>query len=217
MIRINTLYLHIRDQALYGTRDAIHVSGSRILEEFHCILKGVDDARIHGGICNKIIINKYLKKDIIMKQLPKVNASFENLYEMLLGPIRSKLLLTGIEMKVFNHLSEPKSVDAVVEAIGSHPQNTRLFLDGLAACDLVTKKDGMYRNTAIAQEFLVEGSQMFMGPMLSMMPLALTGQDMRFDQGEIADSMLRVGFESVRSRTLDTDWGPMDLDIGRRE
>ncbi len=51
---------------------------------------------------------------------------------------------------------------------------------------------------------------------LSMMPLALMGQDMSFDQGEIADSMLRVGFESVRSRTLDTDWGPMDLDIARK-
>jgi hypothetical protein len=52
---------------------------------------------------------------------------------------------------------------------------------------------------------------------LSMMPMALTGQDRWFDQGFIADSMLRVGFKSVRSRTLDTDWGPMDLDIGRKE
>ena len=339
-----------------------------------------------------------------MKKLPEVDVSFENLYGLLIGPIKSKLLLTGIELKVFNQLSEPRSAEAVAEAIGSHPENTRLFLDGLAACDLVTKKDGTYRNTTTAQEFLVEGSQTFMGPMLtitaqtffaiddlpklvsegppppspeadmssgqiwtqyaaamanaeragiarqapeivsdmpefptlkkmldlgggpgligiaivtahpnmsgtifdkpamvriaetaikeygledrmgvmggdfihdpigegydliwassalslarddidsliakiydalspggvfvvlheglthertkpdamvlSMMPLALTGQDMRFDQGFIADSMLRVGFESVRSRTLDTDWGPMDLDVGRKE
>jgi hypothetical protein len=102
-----------------------------------------------------------------MKQLPEVNASFENLYEMLLGPIRSKLMLTGIEMKVFNHLSEPKSADAIAEAIGSHPQNTRLFLDGLAACDLIMKKDGMYRNTTIAQEFLVEGSQTYLGELFT--------------------------------------------------
>ena len=338
-----------------------------------------------------------------MKQLPEVNASFENLYGILIAPIRSELLLAGIKLGVFNHLSEPRTADTVAAAIGSHPANTRLFLDGLAACDLVTKKDGTYRNTAIAQEFLVEGSQTFMGPMLtiiaqtffaiddlpklvsdgpppptpgadmpdgeiwtqyatamanaeragialqapeiisglpefptltkmldlgggpgligiaivaahpnmsgtifdkpamvrvaetaikeygledrmgvmggdfihdpigegydliwassslslakdgmdsliakiydslspggvfvvlheglthertkpdamvlSMTPMALTGQDMRFDQGEIADSMLRVGFESVRSRTLETDWGLMDLDIGRK-
>ena len=51
---------------------------------------------------------------------------------------------------------------------------------------------------------------------LNSIPTALMGQDMCFNQGEIADSMLRVGFKSVRSRTLDTDWGPMDLDIGRK-
>jgi hypothetical protein len=45
---------------------------------------------------------------------------------------------------------------------------------------------------------------------------ALTGHDMGFDQGFIADSMLRVGFKSVHSRTLDTPMGPMDLEIGRK-
>ena len=341
-----------------------------------------------------------------MKELPEVNASFEDLYRMLIAPIQSKLLLAGIELKVFNHLSEPRTADAVASVIGSHPANTRLFLDGLAACDLVTKKDGTYRNTLVAQEFLVEGSPTYLGELftfqtqmsmyaglndltklvregpppptpemdmasgemwaqvaksmanseragaaqqaarivselpefpafkkmldlgggpgligtaivashqgmsgvifdqpdvvkvaqafieeyglddrmevmggdymtdpigegydliwakntlnfarddmdsliakiydslnpggvfisfcegltrertkpdshvLSMISLSLMGQDMCFDQGEIADSMLRVGFRSVRSRTLATDWGSMDLDIGRRE
>jgi hypothetical protein len=46
--------------------------------------------------------------------------------------------------------------------------------------------------------------------------MALMGHNIGLDQGFIADSMLRVGFKSVRSRTLDTDWGPMDLDIGRK-
>jgi hypothetical protein len=51
---------------------------------------------------------------------------------------------------------------------------------------------------------------------ISWLSMALTGMDMGFDQGFIADSMLRVGFESVHSRTLDTPMGPMDLDIGRK-
>ena len=51
---------------------------------------------------------------------------------------------------------------------------------------------------------------------LSMMSIALMGQDMCFDQGEIADSLLRVGFKSVRSRTLDAPWSTADLDIGRK-
>jgi hypothetical protein len=42
-----------------------------------------------------------------MKKLPEVKESFGALYQMLIAPIKSKLLLTGIELKVFNHLSEP--------------------------------------------------------------------------------------------------------------
>lgn len=346
-----------------------------------------------------------MKGEITMKKLPEVNTSFENLYGILIAPIRSKLLLTGIELGVFNQLSDPRTADAVAAAIGSHPENTRLFLDGLAACDLVTKKDGAYQNTTTAQEYLVDGSQTYLGGLLtfqtqmsmyaglddlpklvregpppqtpemdmasgemwaqfakslanseragaaqqaarivsdlpefpalkrmldlgggpgligaaivashpgmsgvifdqpavvkvaqafvseygldgqmevmsgdyltdpigegydliwakntlnfargdmdslitkiydalnpggvfiscaeglthertkpgvmvlSMISLSLMGQDMCFDQGEIVDSMLRVGFRSVRSRTLETDWGPMDLDVGRK-
>ena len=338
-----------------------------------------------------------------MRKLPEVNESFEELYRMLIAPIKSKLLLTGIELKVFDQLSEPRSAEVVADALGTHPENTRLFLDGLTASDLVVKLDGLYQNTSVAQAFLVENTTTFLGPMLtitaqtffaindlpklvkegppppspeadmgseqiwaqfasavangeragiarqapeivselpefpsfkkmldlgggpgligiaivaahpsmkgvifdkpavvkvaetvikeyemedrmevlggdfnhdpigegydliwassalslakddmdsltkkiydalnpggvflvlhegltyertkpdvmvlSMMSMALTGQDMRFDQGFIADSMLRVGFKSVRSRTLDTDWGPMDLDVGRK-
>ncbi len=88
---------------------------------------------------------------------------------MLIAPIRSKLLLTGIELKVFDVLSEPKSHKDVAEAIGTHPRNTRLFLDGLAAMDLLQKKDGLYRNSPVAQAFLVEDSPTYLGRLLIFM------------------------------------------------
>ena len=102
-----------------------------------------------------------------MKKLPEVNASFAELYEMLIAPIRSKLLLTGIELNVFNHLSERKSADAVAEALKIHPENTRLFLDGLAACDLLEKNDGLYLNTSVTQTFLVDGRPTYLGAFLA--------------------------------------------------
>jgi predicted DNA-binding protein len=102
-----------------------------------------------------------------MKKLPEVNASFADLYGILIAPIRTKLLLTGIELKVFNHLSEPKTADIVAEAIESHPENMRHFLDGLAANDLIRKKNGLYQNTAVTQEFLVEGSPTYLGEFLA--------------------------------------------------
>ena len=98
-----------------------------------------------------------------MKKLPKLDMSFEDLYRMLIGPIKSKLLLTGIEMKIFNHMSEPRSADAVAEAISAHPVNTKLFLDGLAASELVLKKKGLYQNTPVTQIFLVERTPAYLG------------------------------------------------------
>ena len=53
-----------------------------------------------------------------MKKLPEVNVVFEDLYRMLVTPIRSKLLLTGIERKVFNQLD-----------IGRELRYARLLLD----------------------------------------------------------------------------------------
>jgi hypothetical protein len=98
-----------------------------------------------------------------MKKLPEVNLTYENLYLMLIAPIRSQLLLTGVELKVFNMLSEPESSEDVAKALGTHPRNTRVFLDSLAAIDLLQKKEGLYRNSPIAQAFLSENSPTYLG------------------------------------------------------
>jgi SAM-dependent methyltransferase len=46
--------------------------------------------------------------------------------------------------------------------------------------------------------------------------LLTTGQDQRLVQGELADIMLAQGFRQVRSRTIDTPMGLLDLDIARK-
>ena len=101
-----------------------------------------------------------------MKKFPEVNQSCEDLVKMLFASIRSKLLLTGIELKVFNQLSEPKSSAAVAQAIGTHPGNTGVFLNSQAAIDLLQKKNGLYRNSPITQAFLVEDSPTYLGALL---------------------------------------------------
>ena len=98
-----------------------------------------------------------------MKKLPEVDVSFDELYRILIAPIRSKLLLTGIELGVFNQLSEPRSAEDIAEVIGTHPQNTKLFLNGLTASELVIEKNGLYQNTLVTQAYLVERSSTFMG------------------------------------------------------
>jgi len=98
--------------------------------------------------------------------LQDVAVSSEELYRMLYAPVKTKLLTTGIELKVFNHLSKPKSPEEVAGAIGClgcHPKSTMLFLNGLAACDLIEKHNGLYQNAPVAQAFLVEGSPTYLG------------------------------------------------------
>ena len=105
----------------------------------------------------------------MVKILPEVKVGCGDLYGMLIAPIKSKLLLTGIELKVFNELSEPKSAHALAEVMGTHPGNTRVFLDGLTAMDLLEKKNELYRNSPVAQAFLVEGGSTFLGRLLPFM------------------------------------------------
>jgi hypothetical protein len=54
-----------------------------------------------------------------MKKLPELNVSFEEFYRIFFEPVRAKIMMTGLELKVFNYLSEPVSAKAVASAIYS--------------------------------------------------------------------------------------------------
>jgi len=64
-------------------------------------------------------------------------------------------------------LNEPVTAKKVAGVLGSHPKNTGLFLDSLAAIDLVEKKDGHYQNVPVSRAFLVENSPTYMGPVFN--------------------------------------------------
>ena len=98
-----------------------------------------------------------------MKDFPKIDINFKNLHHMFMGQVRSKLLLTAIELKVFNYLTEAKSAFEVARLIGGDLGNTRFFLDGLTACGLLEKKKGLYNNGSEAEVFLVEGRPTYLG------------------------------------------------------
>lgn len=98
-----------------------------------------------------------------MKPLPEVKNSYKDLFNVLYAPIRSKLLMTGLELKVFDHLAEPTSAEKVARRIGAHPGNTGALLDGLASMDLLEKKNGLFCNSPVAHEFLVGNATTYLG------------------------------------------------------
>lgn len=102
-----------------------------------------------------------------MKSLPLLELSFDPLTNILGGAIPAKLLLSAVELRVFSHLTEPTSADSLARRIQTHPENTRVFLDALAANDLVHKRDGQYHNTQLAETFLVEGRPTYLGDVLA--------------------------------------------------
>ena len=101
-----------------------------------------------------------------MKDLPELSLSFDPLLQTVYGAIRARLLLTAIELRVFSHLTQPTSAEALAQQIKTHEDNTRLFLDALAANDLLAKKDGRYHNAPIADAFLVDGKPTYLGDVL---------------------------------------------------
>ncbi len=105
-------------------------------------------------------------KETPMIDLPDKEPDFGFLHEIILGSVRARLLLTGIEMKLFDYLCQPRSAGELARILGLHPENTRYFLDGLAACKLVSKQTEFYRNTNISRTFLVEDSPTYLGKML---------------------------------------------------
>jgi len=98
-----------------------------------------------------------------MKKLPELNVSVEEFYRIFFEPIRAKIMMTGLELKIFNHLSEPVSAETVASAICSDPENTVYFLNSLAAGGFVLKKNALYWNTPQTQAFLVERRPTYLG------------------------------------------------------
>jgi len=102
-----------------------------------------------------------------MKPLPEVHIPYSDLYHALVQPIFARLLLTGIELNIFDRLCEPTPAHALAGAMGTHPGNTALLLNGLAAMGLVEKKDGLYSNAPVSTSYLSQESPTYIGHLLA--------------------------------------------------
>ena len=110
----------------------------------------------------------YKREETEMKELPMMTMNYRKLYQIFAGSLKARLMMTGIELKVFNLLGNFCSAEDAARDMDTHPENTRHFLDALATIDLVEKKNGLYRNLPIAQTFLSEDSPGYIGAMLRM-------------------------------------------------
>ncbi|BBO76514.1 O-methyltransferase [Desulfosarcina widdelii] len=103
-----------------------------------------------------------------MKKLPSTENSYAPLHEMAMAPIRSRMLMAGIEMGIFDELTGFRPAGEIAEAIDAHKDNTERFLNALVTIGLVDKKNGLYRNRPAFSEFLVRRSPTYLGELLQM-------------------------------------------------
>ena len=98
-----------------------------------------------------------------MEKLPMAESSFTDLNNIAKAPIYSRLMLTGIELGVFDEMTRFRPAGEIAASLDAHAGNTELFLNALVTIGLVEKKGGAFRNSPESQEFLVQKSPAYMG------------------------------------------------------
>lgn len=93
---------------------------------------------------------------------------YGRLYDIITAPIRAKLVLTGLELGVFDHLETKRTADDVAGLLDAHPGNTAMFLDALTCAGLLRKRAGRYCNAEEASVYLRADGPVPMGNLLRM-------------------------------------------------
>lgn len=101
-----------------------------------------------------------------MNKFPAPMVEFTEINRMIIEPIRSILLRTGLELGIFDRLSEPSTPEDVSVRLGAHLERTVVLLNGLVACGLLEKTEGVFRNTALSENYLVSSSDTYLGPLV---------------------------------------------------
>jgi hypothetical protein len=101
-----------------------------------------------------------------MKALPNTKETYKQIWQIFMGQVAAKLMMTALELRLFNHLQSFCAADDVARQLGTHTENTRRLLDALVTIDLVEKKDRLYRNLPSTREFLVDTAPTFIGGLL---------------------------------------------------
>ena len=101
-----------------------------------------------------------------MKKLPKMSLNSSVFYALPYQTVKWEVLKTAIELDVFSHLSEPSASEAVAAKLSTHPANTEYLLNALVALGCLSKTDGCFRNTPLAETFLIPDGETSIGQSL---------------------------------------------------
>ncbi|NCC26046.1 MAG: methyltransferase domain-containing protein [Deltaproteobacteria bacterium] len=91
---------------------------------------------------------------------------YGRLYAMATGAVQARLIQTGLELELFDHLETPRTAEETADHLRTHPGNTAMYLDALACIGLLSKHNGLYLNRSEASLYLCSKSPVFMGGLI---------------------------------------------------
>jgi (2Fe-2S) ferredoxin/precorrin-6B methylase 2 len=83
----------------------------------------------------------------------------DDLNETLRGYQESRVLLTAIELDIFTAVSGGAAAAQVAQRIATDARATEVLLNALTSMGLLTKENGVFRNTPTTARYLAEGSK----------------------------------------------------------
>ncbi len=97
------------------------------------------------------------------------DGDFQELLAMARGFQPAKMLMTAVNLAVFDFLEEPRSAVEAASWLKANDRATGIFLNGLAALGLLVKEVDYFRNSAIASRYLVRGKDEYRGAIIKHM------------------------------------------------
>jgi hypothetical protein len=94
---------------------------------------------------------------------------FDQLMSMARGFQAAKMLMTAVDLAVFDFLEEPRSSVEAAAWLKADDRATAIFLNGLAALGLLTKGVDYFRNAPLASRYLVQGKAEYRGAIIKHM------------------------------------------------
>ncbi len=98
-----------------------------------------------------------------MKSRFNVESDANKLLDMIYAPMYTKTLFAAIELDIFSELKTAKLHNEVAKKLELHSDNTKFLLNGLVAMELLEKEEGLYKNTPLANKYLLRDSEWFIG------------------------------------------------------
>jgi ubiquinone/menaquinone biosynthesis C-methylase UbiE len=123
----------------------------------------------------------------------------EKIYETFFAFASTRVLVTGIDTEVFTHIANGYHTAAeIAEAASSSERGMKILLNSLVSLNFITKSNGGYYLTPLAEKFLVKGRPAYFGDFVQ-------HADLLWEPWSNLSEVVRTG---KPFKTIDKEHGP---------